>query len=131
MKVLSQILTGTALIAMTLAFSPAAKADGHAQPFSSEAFMQAQSMGKTIVVDVYKQGCPTCKAQQPALAKAAEMYPEAVFFKVDFMKDKATVEKLGATMQSTLVVYKGDKETGRLTGETNESKILDLVKSGM
>ncbi len=131
MKFLSRFLTGTALMAITLSFSPVATAGEHAQAFTSEAFMQAQSMGKTIIVDVYKSGCPVCKAQQPALAKAAEMYPDAVFFKVDFMEDKATVEKLGATMQSTLVVYKGDKETGRLAGETDESKILDLVKSGM
>jgi thioredoxin 1 len=46
---------------------------------------------------------------------------------VDFDAQKDAVRKFGAQMQSTLIVFKGGKETGRSVGDTNPDSIAALL----
>ena len=48
-------------------------------------------------------------------------------FDVDFDSRKDVVKQFGATMQSTLITYKGTKETGRSAGETKPEAIASLL----
>ena len=48
-------------------------------------------------------------------------------FDVDFDSRKDVVKRFGATMQSTLITYKGEKETGRSAGETKPEAISSLL----
>ena len=98
--------------------------------YSDEIFSAAQKAGKHIVIDIWKEGCPTCKAQHPTLEKAKKIYPNAVFLKVDFSNDKDTVRKFQVVKQSTIIVFRGEEETGRVLGETKENKLLELIATG-
>lgn len=99
-------------------------------PYTKKDFLNAQKQGKHIVIDVWKLGCPTCKAQKPTLEKAREKFPNAIFMKVDFDKQKNIVQKFNVIKQSTIIVFKGKEETGRVLGETDESKLLALIQTG-
>jgi thioredoxin 1 len=46
---------------------------------------------------------------------------------VDFDAQKDAVRKFGALMQSTLIVFKGGRETGRSVGDTNPDSIAALL----
>jgi hypothetical protein len=46
---------------------------------------------------------------------------------VDFDSQKDAVKYFGARMQSTLIAFKGEKETGRSVGDTNRSSIAALL----
>ena len=100
------------------------------QPYSDGAFAAAQAANKMIVVDVFKRGCPTCAAQQPALQEAQRRFPNAVFFEVDYNNDRASVNKFRAVRQSTLIVYRGTQERARLVAETNQNRILSEFAKG-
>lgn len=98
--------------------------------YSDDVFAAAQAAGKQIVIDVWKKGCSTCKAQHPSIEEAKKIYPNAVFLKINFLDQKEAVEKFDVAKQSTIIVFKGDKETGRVVGETNKQKLLELISTG-
>ena len=100
------------------------------QPFNDAAFAQAQKDGKHIVLEVFKKGCPTCAAQQPALREANKQHPDAVLMKFDFVNDTDTVQRFKVVMQSTIIVFKGENEVARLVGETDDEAILSAISKG-
>ena len=54
-----------------------------------------------------------------------------VVFKVDFDSQKDALRALNAQRQSTLIVFKGEKETGRSVGDTNPGSIEALLDSAL
>jgi hypothetical protein len=54
-----------------------------------------------------------------------------VLLSVDYDKETALEKKLGVQTQSTIIVYKGAKETGRLAGETGADKIKAALKTAL
>ncbi len=130
---LSSALAIPALTASAIALAPTAQAAEAAShtPFTKAAFEAAQREGKPILVDVFAPWCPVCAKQQPAIA-AAQTNPankDLVVFRVDFDDQKDVVRNFRATRQSTLIAYKGGKETGRTVGATNSAEIGKLIAS--
>jgi thioredoxin len=99
------------------------------QPFDAQAFADAQKAGRPILVWIHASWCPTCKAQTPILSEltADPKFKNLAYFVVDFDSQKDLVERFGARMQSTLVVFKGNEEEGRSVGDTNPSSIEALL----
>ena len=97
--------------------------------FSQAAFSAAQHEGKPILVNISATWCPTCAAQKPILAQIFNepAFKDLVVYHVDFDSQKDVVRAMGAQMQSTLIAYNGNKETGRSTGDTNAGSIKALV----
>jgi thioredoxin 1 len=98
-------------------------------PFTLQAFETAQKAGKPILVEVHAVWCPTCKVQIPILGKltADQKFKDMVVLRVDFDDQKEIVRKFGVQMQSTLIVFKGEKEVGRSVGDTNANSIAALL----
>jgi thiol-disulfide isomerase/thioredoxin len=101
--------------------------------FDDAAFTAAQTGNKTILVQVHADWCPHCAAQRPILAKAlaSDKYKDVVTFNIDWDTQKDLVRKFNAQRQSTLIVFKGTRETGRSVGATQEGPILDLLATGL
>ena len=99
------------------------------QPFDAQAFADAQKAGRPILVAIHASWCPTCKAQTPILSEltADPKFKNLAYFVVDFDSQKDLVERFGARMQSTLVVFKGNTEEGRSVGDTNRASIEALL----
>jgi thiol-disulfide isomerase/thioredoxin len=99
------------------------------QPFDAQAFADAQKAGRPILVAIHASWCPTCKAQTPILSEltADPKFKNLAYFVVDFDSQKDLVERFGARMQSTLVVFKGNDEEGRSVGDTNRASIEALL----
>lgn len=110
------MLFGTGAMATEATYTPAA-------------FEAAQKAGKPILVHITAPWCTTCAAQKPILAKleADPKFKDLQVFDVDFDSRKDVVKRFGATMQSTLITYKGTKETGRSAGETKPEAISALL----
>jgi len=97
--------------------------------FDLKSFTEAQKAGKPIFVGIHASWCPTCKAQDPILSElmSAPKFKDLLYFLVDFDRQKDAVKFLGARMQSTLIAFKGEKETGRSVGDTDRSSIAALL----
>lgn len=121
----------------TLVFAAMAAASSFAAPalateartFDQKAFAEAQKSGKPIFIGVHASWCPTCRAQDPILGElmSAPKFKDLVYFVVDFDGQKDAVKSFGARTQSTLIAFKGDKETGRSVGDTNRASIAALL----
>jgi thioredoxin 1 len=101
--------------------------------FDAGAFAAAQKEGKPILVDVFAAWCPVCRAQNPILVQLTRepKFKDMVVFKVDFDTQKEDLRALKVQRQSTLIVYKGEKETGRSVGDTNPGSIEALLDSAL
>lgn len=101
--------------------------------YEPENFAAAQAAGKTIVVDVHADWCPTCRAQQPTLEKlrADKRFTNVVFVKVNFDKDKDFLRTHRIPRQSTILVFKGRNETARSIAETRPEKLSAAVIAGL
>ena len=112
-----------------LGSSPASAAEW--KDFDAGAFAAAQQEGKPILVDVFAAWCPVCRAQNPILVQLTRQpkFKDMVVFKVDFDAQKDALRAFNAQRQSTLIVFKGEKETGRSVGDTNPGSIEALLDS--
>jgi thioredoxin 1 len=124
--------------ALFAALSTAAAADAvfatsasatETKPFTPDAFAAAQKAGKPILVDVHASWCPICAKQKPILGEltADPKFKNLVFFVVDYDSQKDAVKSFGVRMQSTLITFKGEHETGRSVGDTDRSSIAALL----
>lgn len=116
------------LIATTFGLAPALAVE---EPvFNTNAFAQDQKAGKPILIAIHASWCPTCKAQKPILGKlrADPRFKDLAYFVIDFDSQKKLVKHFGAQMQSTLIVFKGEKEVGRSVGDTSRASIYALVE---
>src|SRR3954462_1025313 len=80
--------------------------------FDAKAFSAAQKAGKPILIAIHASWCPTCKAQAPIIGelRSDPKFRDLAYFVIDFDSQKDLVKQFGARMQSTLIVFKGDKE---------------------
>jgi thioredoxin 1 len=101
--------------------------------FTASVLADAQKAGKAVLVEVGAPWCPTCKAQAPILSKllGTDKYKAFVKLDIDFDSQKADLKTLNVQQQSTLIVYKGDKEVGRSTGDTNPASIEALLAKAL
>lgn len=125
------LLLAAIVSAALLGAVPASAAEW--KPFTQAEFAAAKKDGKSILVDIFAAWCPVCRAQNPILTELTREpeFKDLVVFKVDFDTQKADVRALKATQQSTLIAFKGEKETGRSVGDTNPASIAALVKGAL
>ena len=102
-------------------------------PFNKAAFDAALAKGTPVIVDFAASWCPTCKAQKPivqGLLAEPTLKPVTLFL-ADFDTELALKKQLGVTQQSTFVVFKGGKEVGRSTGQTQKDVISELFHKAL
>lgn len=97
--------------------------------FSPADLTAAQDAGKPILVEVSAPWCPTCRAQKAVFSELDkdDRFKAFVKLEVDFDSQKQELKQLNARQQSTLIVYKGKDEVGRLVGETRREAIEALL----
>jgi thiol:disulfide interchange protein len=103
------------------------------KPYSAAALAAAQATGKPILVEVHADWCPTCRAQTATLGKLAAdaRFKDFVVLRVDFDSQKDDVRKLNARSQSTLIVYRGTQERGRVVGDAGEASLNALLTKAL
>lgn len=126
MKNVTKALLGA--LAMLVAWPALAAAPAWVE-YSAERFARAQSAGRTILVDVNADWCPTCKAQAPILESLRndERLDHVTFLRVDFDTEKAFLRAHRVPRQSTILVFQGRKETGRSIAETDPARLRSFV----
>ena len=101
--------------------------------FDAADFMMAQKKGKTIVVDVYADWCPTCRAQAPILdeLRVEKQSSDVLFVKVNYDEEKAFLRQNRIPRQSTVLVFKGMDEKVRSIAQTDRTALRSAVLGAM
>ncbi|MEM8697214.1 MAG: thioredoxin family protein [Pseudomonadota bacterium] len=121
----------TLMLAFTaLLFVPAAASAQVAwTDYSASSFRAAQEAGRTIIVDVHADWCPTCRAQRPILneLRSHPRLADALFVRVNFDEDRAFLRAHRIPRQSTILVFNGEEEQGRSIAETDRNRLRAFV----
>ena len=96
--------------------------------FNNELFKKAQSEGKVVIVSSWIKYCYSCASQMKVLNQAKNEFNNIVYFAFD-VTNKDISDLLNVQYQSTLLIFKNNKEVYRSIGETTKEEIYKVIKS--
>ena len=98
--------------------------------FKKELFDKALSDGKVVVVSSWVKYCTSCSSQMKVLDKAKNDFDNIEYFKFD-VRNKEIAEFFNIQYQTTLLIFKDNKEVYRSIGETTKELIYDALNSSI
>ena len=102
--------------------------------FNKDLFNKAQSDGKIVIVSSWIKYCSSCASQMKVLnnAKNDGKLLDIKFENIEYFSFDVTNEEianlLNVKFQTTLLIYKDNKEVYRSLGETTEDLIYEALK---
>ena len=98
--------------------------------FNKELFDKAQSDGKIVIVSSWVKYCTSCASQMKVLDKAKNDFENIEYFKFD-VRNKEIANLLNVQYQTTLLIFKNNKEIYRSVGETSKDLIYKAIQSSI
>ena len=96
--------------------------------FDNDIFNKAQSDGKTVVVSSWIKYCTSCASQMKALKDVEKDFDNLIYLTFD-VTNREIAKQLNIQFQTTLVIYKNNKEVYRSLGELSKDKIYRAINS--
>ena len=96
--------------------------------FDNDVFNKAQSDGKTVVVSSWIKYCTSCASQMKALKDVEKDFDNLIYLTFD-VTNREIAKQLNIQFQTTLVIYKNNKEVYRSLGELSKDKIYRAINS--
>ena len=103
--------------------------------FDKDLFSKAQSEGKIIVISSWIEYCGSCANQMKVLQKAKKdgELLDIKFDNIEYFAFDVTNENISnlfnVQYQSTLLIFKDNKEVYRSIGETTQKEIYKAIKA--
>ena len=98
--------------------------------FNKVLFDKAQSDGKVVIVSSWVKYCTSCASQMKVLDKAKNDFNNIEYFKFD-VRNKEIADLFNVQYQTTLLIFKNNKEVYRSIGETSREAIYKAIKSSI
>jgi len=98
--------------------------------FDKKLFDAAQLDGKVVVVSSWTKYCSSCASQMKVLDKAKNDFDNIEYFTFD-VTNKEIAKFFNVQYQTTLLIFKDNKEVYRSIGETTEELIYNALKSSI
>ena len=98
--------------------------------FNKELFDKAQSEGKIVIVSSWVKYCTSCASQMKILDKAKNDFNNIEYFKFD-VRNKEISDLFNVQYQTTLLIFKDNKEIYRSVGETSKDLIYKAIQSSI
>ena len=98
--------------------------------FNKELFYKAQLDGKVVVVNSWTKYCSSCASQMKVLNKAKNEFDNIEYFTFE-ITNKEIAKLLNVQYQTTLLIFKDNKEVYRSIGETTKELIYDALRSSI
>ena len=107
-----------------------ASADEKKTTFTKELFDKAQSDGKVVVVSSWVKYCSSCASQMKVLNEAKNEFDNIEYFTFN-IENKEISNLLNVQYQTTLLIFKDNKEVYRSIGETSRDLIYEAIKTSI
>ena len=98
--------------------------------FNKELFNKAQSDGKVVVVSSWIKYCTSCASQMKVLDKVKNEFNNIEYFTFE-VTNKDISKLLNVQYQTTLLIFKNNKEVYRSIGETSKDAIYKAIESSI
>ena len=98
--------------------------------FNKELFDKAQSDGKLVVVNSWAKYCSSCASQMKVLNKAKNEFDNIEYFTFE-ITNKEISKLLNVQYQTTLLIFKDNKEIYRSIGEISRDAVYKAIKSSI
>ena len=105
--------------------------------FDKKLFDKAQSEGKVVIVSSWIKYCSSCASQMKVLNKAKNegklldiKFENIEYFSFD-VTNKEIANLFNVKFQTTLLIFKNNKEVYRSLGETTEDLIYQALKKAV
>ena len=107
-----------------------AQAIGKETTYKKELFDKALLDGKVVVVSSWIKYCTSCASQMKVLNKAKNDFDNIEYFAFD-VTNKEIAKLFNVQYQTTLLIFKDNKEVYRSIGETTKELIYDALKASI
>jgi len=118
------------LIFLIFTFILSSNAISKETTYKKELFDKALLEGKVVVVSSWIKYCTSCASQMKILNKAKNDFDNIEYFAFD-VTNKEIAEFFNVQYQTTLLIFKDNKEVYRSIGETTKELIYDALKSSI
>ena len=105
--------------------------------FNKKLFNKAQSDGKVVIISSWIKYCSSCASQMKVLNKAKNegklldiKFKNIEYFSFD-VTNKGIANLFNVKFQTTLLIFKNNKEVYRSLGETTEDLIYQALKKAV
>ena len=98
--------------------------------FDKTLFNKAKSEGKVVIVSSWVKYCTSCAGQMKVLDKAKNDFDNIEYFKFD-VTNKEIAQMFDVQYQTTLLIFKDNKEVYRSIGETSKDLIYKAIQSSI
>ncbi len=96
--------------------------------FDQQKFKKALSEGKVVVVSSWIKYCYSCASQMKVLKEAKKDFDKIEYFAFDVTNENIS-NFFNVQYQSTLLIFKDNKEVYRSIGETTQKEIYKAIKT--
>ena len=96
--------------------------------FDQQKFKKALSDGKVVVVSSWIKYCYSCASQMKVLKEAKNDFDNIEYFAFDVTNENIS-NLFNVQYQSTLLIFKDNKEVYRSIGETTQKEIYKAIKT--
>ena len=98
--------------------------------FNEELFKKAQSEGKVVVISSWMKYCSSCASQMKVLNTVKNDFENIEYFTFE-ITNKNISSLLNVQYQTTLLIFKDNKEVYRSIGETSREEIYTAIKNSI
>lgn len=102
-------------------------------PYQAEQFAQARAAGKVTAIQFHSGWCPICVMQERGVRALHDdkAFAQVTVYQADFFKEEALRKQFNVTSFSTLVVFKGEEERARTTGDSRPEQLRPLFAKAL
>lgn len=113
------------LLALLIAF-PAFALD--VVPYDADSFARARGEGRVTAIQFHSGWCPVCVMQERGVKALQDdkALARVTVFQADYFKEEALRKRFNVASFSTLVVFRGDQERARTTGDFRAEQLRQL-----
>lgn len=102
-------------------------------PYRADDFARARAGGKVTALQFHSGWCPICVMQERGVRELRDdkELAQVVVFQADFSKEDELRKRFGVNSFSTLLIFRGEEERARTTGDFQADKLKRLFAKAL
>lgn len=102
-------------------------------PYDADSFARARGEGRVTAIQFHSGWCPICVMQERGVKALQDdkALARVTVFQADYFKEEALRKRFNVASFSTLVVFRGDQERARTTGDFRAEQLRQLFAKAL